>query len=99
MLVYQNMEKKMETKTRIEPSTKLANLPKYIFAELDEWKDAARAEGKDFIDLGIGSPDGPTPEPIIEAAIQSMKNPKNHGYPSFKGKIEFRKEISKWMKK
>ena len=98
MLVYQNMEKKMETKTRIEPSTKLANLPKYIFAELDEWKDAARAEGKDFIDLGIGSPDGPTPEPIIEAAIQSMKNPKNHGYPSFKGKIEFRKEISKWMK-
>jgi len=89
----------METKTRIQPSQKISNLPKYIFAELDEWKEIERAKGKDIIDLGIGNPDGATPQPIIDAAVKSMQNPKNHGYPSFKGKIEFRQEISKWMKK
>jgi len=95
------MEKKkkiMETKTNITPSEKILTLPKYIFAELNEWKDAERAKGNQLIDLGIGNPDGPTPQPIVEAAIQSMQNPENHGYPHFKGKLEFRQAISKWMK-
>lgn len=89
----------METKTRIKPSEKVLNLPKYIFAELDEWKDAARAKGIDLIDMGIGSPDGATPQPIIDAAVKSLQNPVNHGYPDFKGKFEFRQAISNWMKK
>lgn len=88
----------MDTKTRIQPSDKVTTLPKYIFAELDEWKEIERAKGNILIDLGIGNPDGATPQPIVDAAIKSMQNPANHGYPSFKGKIEFRKEISKWMK-
>ncbi|MEI8376920.1 MAG: LL-diaminopimelate aminotransferase [bacterium] len=89
----------MKTGTRIQPSDKVCNLPKYIFAELDEWKEIERAKGNVLIDLGIGNPDGATPQPIVDAAIKSMQNPANHGYPSFKGKIEFRREISKWMKK
>lgn len=89
----------MKTKTRIQPSDKVSSLPKYIFAELDEWKEIERAKGKDLIDLGIGNPDGPTPQPIVDAAVKSMQNSKNHGYPCFKGKIEFRREISKWMKR
>lgn len=88
----------MNTKTEIKPSDKILNLPKYIFAELDEWKDIERAKGKDLIDLGIGNPDGPTPQPVVDAAVKSMQNPANHGYPHFKGKAEFRKAISKWMK-
>ncbi len=82
----------------ITPSDKILNLPKYIFAELDEWKDEARAKGVDLIDLGIGNPDGATPQPIVESAIKSICNPKSHGYPSFRGKIEFREAISRWMK-
>jgi LL-diaminopimelate aminotransferase len=93
------MEKKMKTGTRIQPSDKVCNLPKYIFAELDEWKEIERAKGNVLIDLGIGNPDGATPQPIVDAAVKSMQNPANHGYPSFKGKIEFRREISKWMEK
>lgn len=83
----------------ITPSDKILNLPKYIFAELDEWKDEARERGMDLIDLGIGNPDGATPQPIVESAIKSICDPKSHGYPSFRGKIEFRKAIAKWMKK
>lgn len=84
---------------KIKASDKLLKLPKYIFAELDEWKEAARKEGIDLIDLGIGNPDGATPQPVVEAALESIKDPKSHGYPSFRGKLEFREAISEWMKK
>lgn len=87
----------MHTKVEIKPSKKLLNLPKYIFAELDEWKEEARAKGMDLIDLGIGNPDRCTPEPVVKAAVESMKNPKNHGYPDFKGKAELREGIAKWL--
>ncbi len=94
-----NRKKKMDTKTRIKPADKILSLPKYIFAELDEWKDAARAKGVNLIDLGIGNPDGATPKPIVDAAVKAIQNSENHGYPHFKGKLEFRQAISRWMKK
>src|SRR5574344_382200 len=97
------MEKIMNTETEntinIKPSDKLLNLPKYIFAELNEWKDEARANGIDLIDLSIGNPDGETPKPVVEAALKSIVKPESHGYPSFRGKIEFRKAIADWMKR
>lgn len=88
----------MKTMPKIVPSDKLQKLPTYIFAELDEWKEAVRAQGIDFIDLGMGNPDGATPAPVVQAAIESIQNPASHGYPSFKGKEEFREEIARWMK-
>lgn len=88
----------METKIMIKPSDKILNIPKYIFAELDEWKQEARARGVDLIDLGIGNPDNPTPKPIVEAAVESIKKPESHGYPSFRGKDELRNQIKQWMK-
>ena len=42
----------MDNKIEIKPSDKILNLPKYIFAELDEWKAEAREKGMDLIDLG-----------------------------------------------
>lgn len=88
-----------ENKIEIKASDKLLKLPKYIFAELDEWKDEARKNGIDLIDLGIGNPDGATPAPVVQAALTSIQDPKSHGYPSFRGKIEFREAISDWMKR
>ncbi len=89
----------MQTKINIKPAKKLLHLPIYIFAELDEWKEEAAAKGINIIDLGIGNPDRCTPEPIVQAAIESLNNPKNHGYPNFKGKEELRENIAKWLKK
>lgn len=86
-------------KAKITPADKILNLDKYIFVELDELKDEARAKGIDLIDLGIGNPDRPTPKPIIKAAIKSMKNVKNHGYPNFRGTKEFQTTVKEWMKK
>lgn len=86
-------------KVKITPADKILNLDKYIFVELDELKEEVRNKGIDLIDLGIGNPDRPTPKYIIKQAIKSMKNPKNHGYPNFRGTDEFQSTIKNWMKK
>lgn len=85
-------------KVKITPADKVLNLEKYIFVELDELKDEARKRGIDLIDLGIGNPDRPTPKYIVKEAIKAIKNPKNHGYPNFRGKNEFQTVIRDWMK-
>lgn len=79
------------------PSSRLKKLPTYVFAELDEMKEAARARGADLIDLGMGNPDRPTPAPILEAIRDGVLNPANHGYPLFKGKLSFREAAARWM--
>ncbi|MFK8182969.1 MAG: aspartate aminotransferase [Phormidesmis sp.] len=80
----------------LKPAKRLASLPPYVFARLDELKANARAEGVDLIDLGMGNPGGPTPAPVIEAAIAAIKDERNHGYPPFEGTAGFRKTITTW---
>ncbi len=81
------------------PARRLTKLPTYVFAELDELKEAARKRGADLIDLGMGNPDRPTPPSIIKAIQEAVANPANHGYPLFKGKPEFRDAVADWMKR
>lgn len=86
-------------KTNIIPSDKILNMEKYVFVQLDELKQEIREQGIELIDLGIGNPDRPTPKPIVKAAIKSIKDPANHGYPVFRGKVEFFETIKEWMLK
>ena len=80
----------------IIPAQRIQKLPAYPFARLDELKTKAREQGLDLIDLGMGNPDGATPEAVIDAAIQALKNPDNHGYPPFEGTANFRNAITTW---
>ncbi len=80
----------------ISPADRLQALPPYVFARLDELKARAREQGLDLIDLGMGNPDGPTPQPVVESAIAALQNPANHGYPPFEGTPSFRRTITKW---
>jgi LL-diaminopimelate aminotransferase len=80
----------------ITPADRLSALPPYVFARLDELKARARDQGLDLIDLGMGNPDGATPQPIVEAAIAALQNPANHGYPPFEGTASFRCAITQW---
>jgi LL-diaminopimelate aminotransferase len=82
-----------------KPAHRLTKLPTYVFAELDELKEAARKRGADLIDLGMGNPDRPTPATIVKAIQAGVANVANHGYPNFKGKPEFRQAVSGWMKR
>lgn len=80
----------------ISPAQRIKALPQYVFARLDELKARAREQGVDLIDLGMGNPDGATPQPVVEAAISALQNPGNHGYPPFEGTASFRHAIANW---
>lgn len=80
----------------IQPADRLRSLPPYVFARLDELKARAREQGLDLIDLGMGNPDGPTPSPVIEAAMVAIQDSQNHGYPPFEGTASFREAITRW---
>jgi LL-diaminopimelate aminotransferase len=80
----------------ITPAERIQKLPPYVFARLDELKAKAREQGLDLIDLGMGNPDGPTPQPVVEAAIAALQDPANHGYPPFEGTASFRRAITNW---
>ncbi len=75
---------------------RILDLPPYLFAELDRAKAKLVAEGKEVISLGIGDPDMPTPEPIIEALRREAGEPANHRYPSYEGLLAFRRAVAEW---
>lgn len=80
----------------ISPADRVRSLPPYVFARLDELKLRAREQGLDLIDLGMGNPDGATPQPVVEAAIAAVQDSANHGYPPFEGTASFRHTITQW---
>ncbi len=79
-------------------SDRIKSLPPYPFAAIDRAKLAAQKKGVDVVDLGVGDPDLPTPQIIIDALCEAAKNPDNHQYPSYEGKIEFRTAAADWYK-
>ena len=83
----------------ISPAERIKTLPPYVFARLDELKARAREQGLDLIDLGMGNPDGATPQPVVDAAIAAIQNPANHGYPPFEGTASFRRTITSWYQR
>ena len=64
---------------------RIKRLPPYVFAEVNRLKAAARARGADIIDLGMGNPDLPTPQHIIDKLIETVSKPRTHRYSSSKG--------------
>jgi len=79
-------------------SDRIKSLPPYPFAAIDRAKLAAQKKGVDVVDLGVGDPDLPTPKIIIDALCEAAKNPDNHQYPTYEGKIEFRTAVAEWYK-
>lgn len=80
-------------------SDRINNLPPYLFAAIDEAKAKVVERGVDVIDLGIGDPDMPTPDNIIQALCKSAKNPDRHKYPSYIGMLSFRQAVANWYEK
>jgi LL-diaminopimelate aminotransferase len=77
---------------------RLQKLPPYLFAEIDKKKKAAIAAGRDVINLGVGDPDRPTPEPIIRSLQHHVENPAFHQYALDQGAPELRAAIAAFCK-
>ncbi len=83
----------------IKSAKRLQLLPPYLFAEIDRKKREAVASGKDVIDLGVGDPDVPTPDFIVEEAKAALCRPENHRYSLDQGKPALREAFAAWAKK
>lgn len=83
----------------VEVSERIKTLPPYLFAKIDEMKEEVRKQGVDIIDLGVGDPDLPTPEHIIERLKKAAENPANHQYPSYVGMLSYREAVADFYKK
>lgn len=71
-------------------------LPPYLFAQIEERVAEAEARGVDVISLGIGDPDLPTPQRVIEALVQEAYRNENHRYPSSAGLLAYRQAVADW---
>ncbi len=80
-------------------SERLEKIPPYLFAEIDRKIAEARAKGFDIISLGIGDPDTPTLQPVVDEMHKAIDDPKNHDYPPYNGTKQFRDGAAAWMKK
>ena len=78
---------------------KINRLPKYIFAEINDLKMAARRSGEDIIDFSMGNPDGRTPQPIIDKLCETAQRDKTHGYSASKGIYKLRLAMANWYKR
>lgn len=83
---------------KIETADRLRHFPVYLFDDLDNQKAAAQAKGIDVIDLGVGDPDRPTPDYIIDVLCEKARDDRHHHYPSYKGLPEYRKAVAHWYK-
>ena len=78
---------------------RIGRFPPYVFAIVNDMKAQARRAGEDIIDLGMGNPDIPTPEPIVEKLIEAAQNPRNHRYSVSRGLPRLRQAIVDWYER
>jgi LL-diaminopimelate aminotransferase len=79
-------------------SHRLSRIGSYAFAEVDKLVDSLKEKGIDPIDFGVGDPQEPTPDVVIEACKESLKRTRSSGYPSYDGSLEYRDKVSEWVK-
>jgi alanine-synthesizing transaminase len=64
---------------------RINGLPPYVFADINQLRDAARHAGRDVVDMGFGNPDIPSPAIAVEKLAEAARNPRNHRYSASRG--------------
>lgn len=80
-------------------ANRIEKLPPYLFAQISKKVAAKKAEGIDVISFGIGDPDLPTPQHVLDALWQAAQDPANHRYPETEGLPEFRQAVARWYER
>ncbi len=82
----------------MEEFQRIKRLPPYVFNIVNELKAAARARGEDIIDFGMGNPDQPTPEHIVDKLVEVARRKDTHRYSMSRGIPRLRRAICRWYK-
>ena len=78
---------------------RIERLPPYVFAEVNSMKANERSLGEDVIDFGMGNPDTPTPNHIVDKLCDTIKDPKSHRYSVSRGILGLRKAQANYYKR
>lgn len=78
---------------------RIKRLPPYVFNIVRELMIDARRRGEDIIDFGMGNPDRPTPDFIVDKLVEASRKPQNHRYSASKGIFKLRLAITDWYKR
>ena len=96
------MEKKQgrrKSDSHFQDFQRIARLPPYVFAQVNELKMAARHRGEDIIDFGMGNPDTPTPKHIVDKLCEAARDPRNHRYSLSRGIRGLRQAVCDFYKR
>jgi alanine-synthesizing transaminase len=77
---------------------RIKRLPPYVFNIVNELKAQARARGEDIIDFGMGNPDQPTPQHIVDKLVEAAQRRDTHRYSMSRGIPRLRRAIARWYK-
>jgi alanine-synthesizing transaminase len=78
---------------------RIERLPPYVFNIIGDLKQQARAAGEDIIDFGMGNPDQPTPDHIVDKLVETAHRGDTHRYSQSKGIPRLRKAICDWYER
>jgi alanine-synthesizing transaminase len=80
---------------------RIERLPPYVFNIVGDLKKAARARGEDIIDFGMGNPDHPTPQHIVDKLVEAATRTGHrhtHRYSVSKGIPRLRRAMAQWYR-
>lgn len=77
---------------------RINRLPPYVFNIVNELKAQARARGEDIVDFGMGNPDQPTPDHIVDKLVEAAQRNDTHRYSLSKGIPRLRRAVTRWYK-
>jgi len=75
---------------------RIERLPPYVFNIVNDLKAAARARGEDIVNFGMGNPDQPTPQHIVDKLCEAAQRPDTHRYSVSRGIPRLRRAITRW---
>jgi LL-diaminopimelate aminotransferase len=81
----------------MDAAERIGRLPPFLGGAIRARIREARDHGVDVISLGIGDPDGATPEHVVEALCRAARDPAHHVYPSdLRGAPTYRRALAAW---
>jgi len=84
----------------VKLASRMGRLPEYIFGKLNKLKLQRRQAGEDIIDLGMGNPNDPTPQPVIDKLVEAVNEPRNHRYSvSADGILNLKREVARFYRR
>lgn len=91
--------RKMIENSIIRFAQRMDQLPPYLFGMINKMRMEKRSQGLDVIDLGMGNPIDPAPEPVTQKLCEVVQDPKSHRYPVAVGLRNLRREIARYYQR